>query len=157
MSKNRSGMQSLDQRISQLLQPIFSGNKKEFIIISNLIKNWEEVIGKKYAKFCYPKSINFAKDKSGAKLTIAVYNSSVGFFLENNSEFLIEKIAGLYGYKAVSRIIIKQEPKEVESAKAEIKLPAEQQRKLDNALKDVVDPELAAALDSLGKEIFFKK
>lgn len=158
MSKPSYGLQPLDQKISQLLKPIFSGNKKEFVIISNLIKNWEDIIGKKYTKFCYPKSVNFNKDKSGAKLTIGVYNASVGFFLENSSEFLIEKIATLYGHKTISKIIIKQEPRDInDEVKEKIILPEAQQKKLTNSLKNIENQDLSFILEELGKEIFSKK
>ena len=158
MSKSSYGLQTLDQKISNLLKPIFSGSKKEFIIINNLVKNWEEIIGKKYAGFCYPKSVSFEKNAIGAKLTIAVHNPSIGFFLDNSSDFIIEKIATLYGHKTISRIIIKQEPKDVGSKiEEEIKLSKKQQNELDDALKDVTDPQLAAILDKLGKDIFYKK
>jgi len=152
------GLQSIDQKISNLLKPIFAGSKKEFIIINNLVKNWHEIIGKKYADFCYPKSINFDKSQKSAKLTIAVYNSSVGFYLENSSEFLLEKIATLYGYKALTKIIIKQEPKQLKNRiKEEIKLPKEQQEKLNAQIKDVTDPGLADILEKLGKDILGNK
>ncbi len=152
------GLQSIDQKISNLLKPIFAGSKKEFIIINNLVKNWHEIIGKKYADFCYPKSINFDKSQKSAKLTIAVYNSSVGFYLENSSEFLLEKIATLYGYKAITKIIIKQEPKQLNNKiREEIKLPKEQQEKLNLQIKDVTDPDLADILEKLGKDILGNK
>ena len=152
------GLQSIDQKISNLLKPIFAGSKKEFVIINNLVKNWHEIIGKKYADFCYPKSINFDKSQKSAKLTIAVYNSSVGFYLENSSEFLLEKIATLYGYKAITKIIIKQEPKQLNNKiREEIKLPKEQQEKLNAQIKDVTDPDLADILEKLGKDILGNK
>jgi hypothetical protein len=152
------GLQSIDQKISNLLKPIFAGSKKEFVIINNLVKNWHEIIGKKYADFCYPKSINFDKSQKSAKLTIAVYNSSVGFYLENSSEFLLEKIATLYGYKAITKIIIKQEPKQLNNKiREEIKLPKEQQEKLNLQIKDVTDPDLADILEKLGKDILGNK
>ncbi len=152
------GLQSIDQKISNLLKPIFAGSKKEFVIINNLVKNWHEIIGKKYADFCYPKSINFDKSQKSAKLTIAVYNSSVGFYLENSSEFLLEKIATLYGYKAITKIIIKQEPKQLNNKiREEIKLPKEQQEKLNAQIKDVTDPDLANILEKLGRDILGHK
>jgi hypothetical protein len=84
--KKRSfGLQTIEEKMSHLLKPIFQGSKKEFILINNLVKNWSQIVGPKYAKFCAPKMVSFEKNKSGAKLTISVFNSSVGFFLENNS------------------------------------------------------------------------
>jgi len=158
MKKPTYGLQSIDQKISNLLKPIFAGSKKEFVIINNLVKNWPEIIGKKYAPFSYPKSINFDKSEKSAKLVIGVYNSSVGFFLENNSEFLLEKIAMLYGYKAISKIIIKQEPKEVNLGKAiEIKLPAAQEKFLAEKVGEIEDRDLAEILQKLGREVFKDK
>lgn len=158
MSRHYYGPQSIDQKLSNLLKPLFSGAKKEFIIINNLVKNWPEIIGKKYANSCYPKSINFDKSQKSAKLTIAVHNSSVGFYLENSSEFLLEKIATLYGYKAISRIIIKQEPKQVESnIKKEINLSKEQQEKLNSKIDNIHNSDLADILRALGSDILNDK
>jgi len=156
------GLQTLDQKLTSLLKPLFHGSKKEFLIINNLVKNWEEIVGKKYSKLCYPKAINFSKTSgenfSQAKLTIAVHNSSIGFFLENNSEFLLEKIAMLYGFKAVHKIIIKQEPKPLESPREdEIKLPIKQENSLQEIIKDIEDKDLAATLARLGRDILHKR
>jgi hypothetical protein len=37
----------------------------------------------------------------------------MAFFLEHNTNLILERIALLYGFKAVGKIIIKQEPKNV--------------------------------------------
>lgn len=155
MSRNSFGMQSIDQKLSHLLKPIFQGSKKEFVIISNLVKNWEQIIGAKYAPFCYPKSVQFQKDRaSGAKLTIAVHNPAVGFFLENNSEIILERIASFYGFKSISKIIIKQEPKNIDSNKArEIKLSQAQEKFLCEVTAKVSDQDLAKTLQNLGRDI----
>jgi hypothetical protein len=155
MTRVSYGLQAIDQKITNLLKPIFSGNKKEFILINNLVKNWQEIVGKKYFEFCYPKSVNFGKDKSGAKLTVGVYNPAIGFFLEQNSELIIERIASLYGFKSVSKIIIKQEPKHIQGAEIEqAKLSPEKEKFLSEKIKDVDDEELAKTLQKLGREVF---
>jgi hypothetical protein len=157
MSKTFYGLQQIDQKLASLLKPLFQGSKKEFVMINNLAKNWEEIIGKKYAAFCSPKSVNFNKDRSGARLTIAVYNPAVGFFLDNNSEIILERIAVSYGFKSINKIIIKQEPKQLEgSSKTEIKLPKSEEENLQQKIKDVTDPELARVLAELGREVFKK-
>ncbi len=159
MSRPFYKLQSIEQKLSDLLKPIFQGSKKEFILINNLVKNWEELIGKKYVEFCYPKSVSFTKEKSaGGKLTIAVYNSAVGFFLENNSELIIERIAQFYGYKSISRIIIKQEPKNTNSTKfAEIKLSENEEKNLREKTSNIADFDLAQTLQKLGREILKDK
>lgn len=165
MSKTSYGLQSIDSKLTSLLKPLFTHNKKEFLVINNLVKNWEEIVGKKYAQLCYPKTINFSKNaqdsqknSSQGKLTIAVYNSSAGFFLENNSEYLIEKIAKLYGFKAISKIIIKQEPKQIDDKNKEpIKLSQQNEDLLQNQIKDVTDKDLAETLERLGRDILKDK
>lgn len=162
MSKISYGPQSIESKLTNLLKPLFQGSKQEFLIINNLVKNWGEIVGKKYEKLCYPKSVNFTKNSkinsSQGKLTIAVYNSTTGFFLENNSEYLLERIAQLYGYKAIHKIIIKQEPKEIKASQAyEIQLPQEKEKLLQMQIKDVEDKDLAETLARLGRDIMNKK
>ncbi len=154
MKKSSFGPQTIEQKLEHLLKPLFQGSKKEFIFINNLVKNWPDIIGKKYADFCYPKSVSFNKGKGGGKLTIAVYNSSVGFFLENNCEIILERIATFYGFKSISKLIIKQEPKDVKLCQAsEIKLPQSKEKFLQEKISEISDQDLAATLQKLGREI----
>ena len=158
MSKKYFGLQPIEQKLSDLLKPIFSGSKKEFILINNLVKNWQEIVGKKYAEFSYPKSVSFNKDKSSAaKLVIAVHNSSVGFFLENNAEIILERIAGFYGFKSITKISIKQEPKNI-AAKITVpaKLAAKEENFLAERISEINDHNLAETLQNLGREILKK-
>lgn len=154
--KMRYGLQNIEQKLTNLLQPIFHGSKKEFILINNLVKNWEEIVGQKYGKFCYPKTVSFGKEKN-AKLTIAVHNSATGFFLENNSELIIERIASFYGFKSIAKIIIKQEPKDIGAKRAEIILPKNQEDFLQEKIYNIEDKNLALALQTLGREIMGEK
>lgn len=155
--KKTYGLQSIDQKITDLLKPLFQGSKKEFILINNLVKNWNELVGKKYSPFCYPKSVNFDKNSKNAKLTIAVHNSAVGMFLESNNEIILEKIASFYGFKSITKIVIKQEPKEINIHPQEIKLPKQQEDFLQQRLKNIQDQELVQTLRNLGKQIFNEK
>ena len=159
MFRKSYGLQTIDQKLTDLLKPLFHGNKKEFTLINNLVKNWSEIVGKKYAEFCYPKSVSVDKKKSGeGKLTIAAYNSGVGFFLESSSELIIERIASFYGFKSISKIIIKQEPQHSPLRKAaEIKLPQHQENFLQERISKIEDKDLAETLQKLGREVLGNK
>ncbi|MFM6972797.1 MAG: hypothetical protein ACKOXJ_04195, partial [Alphaproteobacteria bacterium] len=113
--------------------------------------------GAKYAKFCEPKLVNINHKNHEAKLTIAVFNPAIGFYIEQNQALIIERIARLYGFKAVSKIIIKQEPKLLESQKPEKKIsdPALQE-KITNTISSIENPELKTVLDQLANDIFGK-
>ncbi len=154
MKKTSFGLQSIDQKLNDLLKPIFSGNKKEFILINNLSKNWSEIVGRKYEKLCYPQSVKFDKNEKTASLTIAVHNPAIGFFLESNSEVIIERIAVLFGFKSIKKIIIKQDPKVIEkTVEKDIKLSTDKQKILDENIKNIDDEKLLEALKNLGKDI----
>lgn len=155
MPRTSFGLQSIDQKLTNLLKPIFSGSKKKFILVNNLAKNWSEIIGKKYAELCYPKSVSFGKEvSSNGKLTIAVHNPAVGFFLESNSELILERIAAFYGFKSIGKIIIKQEPKELNAKPlTKIHLPPEKEKILQEIIKNIDDQSLAETLQKLGREV----
>lgn len=147
----------IESALGFVLKPI-SQDKKQFVIVSNLVKNWKQIVGEKYGEFCYPKAIHTDKSKKITKLTIGVSNSAVGFFLESNSELIIERIARLYGHKAISRITIKQEPKNIDRKQhQEIKVSPEKEKFLVDVISNVEDKDLAATLQRLGREVFGKK
>lgn len=151
---NFKGLQSVEDCVSKVLKPIFNGQKKEFTIINNLTKNWEIIIGKKYHKFCRPKAVSFGKKNAKGKLTISVFNPAIGFFLENNSELILERISSLYGFKSLEKIIIKQEPQEVKIKKEqEIKLSEKKEKNLKKIISKIENKDLAQTLEKLGRNI----
>lgn len=161
--KRRFGNSHIEDSITNLLKPLYKKDKKNFIIINNLIKNWEKIVGKRFVKFCQAKTISFDKfskdgEKKQAKLTIAAFNSATGFFLKNNSDIIIDRISQLYGYQAISKIIIKQEAKEVKIKDAqEPELNLKQQQTLDSKIEDVKNESLKQTLSKLGADIMSKK
>jgi hypothetical protein len=151
------GAKTIEDSLSYLLNPIFTKNKKDFLIINNLSKNWQDVVGEKYAKFCRPKIIKNSNKQNSKNLIVIAYNSAIGFFLENNSGLIIDRISALYGFKVVDKIIIKQEPQQLETeAKTEIKLEKNQEDFLQEILAKCENQELSQTLLKLGKEIFRK-
>jgi len=156
INQRKYGLQTIDNKISSLLKPILNNSKKEYILINNLVKNWSQIVGEKSAKFCMPKIINHDKKNNALKLTIAVFNPATGFFLEQNSEIIIERIAMLYGFKTINKIIIKQEPKEINLPENQKKLPIEIDNKIEKKLKNIENKELSTTLKNLANEIFNK-
>ncbi len=151
------GAKSIENSLSHLLNPIFRKNKKDFLIINNLSKNWHDIVGEKYAKFCKPKIIKNSNKQNSKNLIVIAYNPAIGFFLENNSGLIIDKISTLYGFKVIDKIIIKQEPQQLETErKTEIKLEKKQEDFLQEILAKCDNQELSQTLLKLGKEIFKK-
>lgn len=152
------GHMNIESALGYFLKPKMAENektsKKEFLAIANLIKYWSEIVGKKYEKFCSPLNISFDKE-SQAKLTVAVFNPAVGFVIENSQDLILERIARLYGFKAIKKIIIKQQPKEInQTRKEEVKLSAKEERIVAQKIIEIEDKALAETLFNLGKLIF---
>ena len=153
--KYRTGLQTIDEKISHLLKPIFQNNKKHFLVINNLTKNWADIVGEKNSQSCNPQALNFDREGKNAKLTISAHNSAIAFFLQNNSELIIERIAMIYGFKGISKIIIKQEPRRSENLPEKIiKLDKKSEELLEERIAGIEDKDLAETLRKLGKEIF---
>jgi len=155
--KYYAGLQTIDEKISHLLKPIAQNNKKHFIVINNLTKNWADIIGEKNSQNCQIESLNFDREGKNGKLTISAHNSAIAFFLQNNSELIIERIASIYGFKSVNKIIIKQEPRKSQNqAIKPIQLDKKSADFLENKITEIEDKDLAETLRKLGKEIFKK-
>jgi hypothetical protein len=156
MKKRNKHLTSLEENISRILKPIFAKKKDNFLVISNLNKNWSKIIGDQYFKYCFPKKITFPKNKkNNAILTISASNSSIGFFLEATSNQIIQNIASYYGYKIIAEIKIVQEPKILQEEKQKtIKIVSEEKEKsIAKSTAKIQDKELKLILEKLGKSI----
>ena len=154
LNKRRPSLLSLEDNLGVILKPLFSSSKKEFILINNLIKNWENIVGKKYSKLCAPQLVSFNNPKNQGKLTIIAYNSAIAFFIENNSELIIERIASLSGFKNIFKIIVKQQPQDLTTSKTlPISLQKKQEEFLKNKILNIADQDLALTIANLGRHI----
>jgi len=160
-------LQNIDFAITKILKPIFNSSKKQFILINHLVKNWSQIVGVDYAKFCYPKTIKFGKFsykhsnkkvQNQAQLVIAGYNSSIVFLLENSVNDIIEKIAQTYGFSAISSIRIVQEPKIVKLPNKKLfeNLNISQQNYINKNLESLPDAHLKSILQDIAVQIMLK-
>ncbi|MCE3255530.1 MAG: hypothetical protein K0R25_1024 [Rickettsiaceae bacterium] len=158
--KQNHGLSPLTDKIGQVLKPIFAKRKDDFLILGNLSKNWQKIVGEKCWQFCHPKKVKFEKNKkANGVLSISAYNSSIGFYLEANSSQIIENIASYYGYKIISEIRIIQEPKQLDQKPKEVaeEINQKQQDFILESTTKIEDKELKNILQKLGKSIWTKK
>ena len=127
--------------------------KKQGLAGSRILTEWESVVGPQLARHCLPEKLSFpAGKKTGGTLTISVEN---GFAteLQHMQPLILERIAGYFGYHAVSRIVISHgwQPVMPQEATAPPRkaLPANCAAMADG----VDDPELKAALQSLARTL----
>jgi hypothetical protein len=158
-SSRKKHFLQLSLNVSQILKPIFNKRKDNFLVINNLNKNWQKIVGDRCWQFCIPKKVRFQKGKkNNATLYIVAYNSAIAFYLEANSTQIIQNIASYYGYKIISQIRISQELRNVEQKELILnkKIDEEQRKIIEDSTINIKDDGLKLALQNLGKSIFGK-
>lgn len=106
--RKKRGLISFKYSAKQILNPILKNPK--YVIIYEIIRNWENIIGIKYKDYCILEKITMLNDKKQANIIIKSYNSSTSFFLNNNSQYIIDKINSIFGYQIISKFLIKEVP-----------------------------------------------
>lgn len=99
---------SLQSISRNLLKPILKNPKFNFFYtISN---NWASIIEIKYLDYCYIQKVNLDNESRQGNVYIVSFNSATSFYLNNNKQYIIEKINTLFGYNAVKNFFIKEIP-----------------------------------------------
>ena len=142
--------------LKDLLKPILK-NYSPIILI--LKRNWQNILGEKYYKFCEAENVYFSKNKKNhGILNIICFNNVISFYIENNKFFILDKINAIFGYCLIQDIKVKQQPKMIKSLYKKNKvLDKNIENSLNNMLLKVDDNYLKNSLINLGKSIYLNK
>lgn len=138
-------MKALQVYSRELLKPILKNPKCNFLytISSNLIN----VVGNKYVDYCKINKITLNKDQNRASVYLITYNSATSFYINNNKEYIIEKINTLFGYNIVSKLYIQEVPTIINNKKNNIKINK------NYKIEKPINATLKQALEELGSTI----
>ena len=70
---------------------------------STIIYNWSNLVGKKIASVCYPKSVKTDKDLKNGMLVLNVFHGDQ-LFIEYSKKDIIDKINIFFGYQFIKDI-----------------------------------------------------
>jgi len=127
--------------------------KRFGFIQSAIVSRWSEIVGERYGRVSLPESIRFPVGrKSSGVLTLLVEGAHAPL-VQHLAPLIIERVNRFFGYPAIDRIVFRQG-----------KPPAPAQRlvrpdlrpvpkELGEGLRQIVDPELRACLESLAARI----
>lgn len=144
----------LQQAVETVTKPAF---KRFGLAQARLISDWPHIAGAVLAGKTLPQRLQFPKgQRDGGTLYLAV---QPGWALEvqHLEPVILEKIATYFGYKAVARLHITQQPlpaPEMKKKLAASPLPPKSQEQLEQITAQVADPALKSALEKLGEGIF---
>lgn len=127
---------------------------------SSVVTRWPEIVGPRHARVCAPEAIRFPPgEKTDGILQLVVVPAHAPIIQHVIPE-IIERVNRFFGYKAVSRVKMRQ---------GEVKAPAAQGARtapvslkpipmeLGESLRDIGDPELRTVLESLARSLGSKE
>ena len=127
---------------------------------SSVVTRWPEIVGPRHARICSPEAIRFPPgEKTDGILQLVVVPAHAPLIQHVIPE-IIERVNRFFGYKAVSRVKLRQgevkvpDAQGVRSAPLSLKpIPME----LGESLRDIGDPELRTVLESLARSLGTKE
>lgn len=142
--------------VSDMLPEVGRAAFRRFgFVQSSVVSRWREIVGERYASVSSPESIRFPHGKrSGGVLTLVVEGAHAPM-MQHVAPVIVERVNMFFGYPAVDRISIRQGIVQIAKARSRAAppslrpIPAE----LGDSLREIVDPELRACLESLARGV----
>ena len=149
-------MKDINYLVRNIVKPITKNYSPVLLILT---RNWENIIGEKYAEFCEVEKVSFQKNKkNNGIIYIKAFNNVISFYIENNKEFILEKINAIFGYSLISKIFIKQTPKIVKQYQQNTKKISDNDKQfLADITQNLEENELKDSLNKLGEMILKNK
>ncbi len=120
---------------------------------SAIVSRWSEIVGERYAKVSSPESIRFPSGrKSGGTLTLLVEGAHAPL-IQHLGPAIVERVNRFFGYAAVDRLAFRQGKQPASRPPVPRTELAPIPKELGEGLREIVDPELRACLESLAARI----
>ncbi len=143
--------------MTSLLQPLAKKmlGKKAFVE-ADVMCSWREIVGEDMAVLSVPMKIDFGRfDRSNGTLWVEVASGAVALELQAKVKLIIEKVNTFFGYNAVEKIKIVQNPAVV-ADKSDIHncqkklVTKEEETYIKNLSRDIKAKDLSLAIEQLG-------
>ncbi|MFQ5958247.1 MAG: DUF721 domain-containing protein [Alphaproteobacteria bacterium] len=145
--KRAGGPRGLAATVPKVTKPLF---RARGFAEAGVLTDWPDIVGRPLADYTCPERL--ARDGT---LHLRV-SGGWGLELKHLEPMLLERIAGYFGYRAVTRLALVQGPLPPRTARRRRRvraLDADEEAALRTRLAAADDPELRAALDRLGRAL----
>ncbi len=140
--------------VSDLLPQVGGAAFRRFgFVQSSIVSRWPEIVGPRYASVSAPDMIRFPHGrKSGGTLTLVVEGAHAPM-MQHVAPTIVERVNLFFGYPAVERVAFRQGLVQAQKARPRAAPPSLRPIPADlgDSLREVVDPELRACLESLAR------
>jgi hypothetical protein len=137
------GLRPFSRSIPQNLKKLLKKGSYNF---SNIVDNWNKMIGKDISNVCYPNTVKIGKEMNNGTLILNVIHGNE-LTVEYGKQEIIDKINSFFGFKCIKEIKLKvvQEKKILEQRL----LISEKKRNYNNKLNNVKNEGLKNSLNKL--------
>lgn len=158
-------MRGFESASTFLREPIRAVGESRGFAVTRLLTHWAEVAGEDLARVTRPIKIGYGRDGLGATLTLLVQGASAPM-VEMQKDRLRDKVNAIYGYAAISRIVLTQtapvgfaegQAEFIQAPKAPPRPDPVVQAKASQATAAIGDPGLRAALEALAQNILTRR
>lgn len=158
-------MRGFEPAFGLMTREVRAAGEKRGFAVARLLTHWEEVAGPDLAAVTRPVKVGYGREGMGATLTLLVQGAAAPM-VEMQKERLRERVNAVYGYNAISRIVLTQTaPVGFAEGQAEFRpapkaAPPEDPALVASARKTaegVGDDGLRAALERLAQNILTRR
>ncbi len=150
-------LRALGGNLSKITRPALARHGAAF---AALITEWANAVGPSLAEQSLPERLSRPATKSaetGGVLTVRVSGGGAAMEMQHQHEQIVERINSYLGFRAVTRLSIKQAPLPVVSRRAappaQRPVPAAARQQITATIAAIEDPDLKAALERLGSAL----
>ena len=127
---------------------------------SSVVTRWPEIVGEHHAQVCMPESIRFPPGEKSEGILQLVVVPAHAPIIQHVIPEIMERVNRFFGYKAVSRVKLRQGEVKPRDDMARAKAPPSLKpipMELGESLRDIGDPELRTVLESLARSLGSKE
>ncbi len=153
MAYKAPGPRGIAAALPKVTRAVF---KRQGFTKSDVLTNWKSIVGDELATRCCPEKLTWpGRGTDGATLRVRV-SSGWAPKMQHLEPRLVERINTYFGYRAVARLKLVQgtvrviEPRAPRQARP---LTDEEADGLEQRLSAIKDPDLAAAMRGLGRQV----
>ena len=117
---------------------------------SSIINNWTEIVGRKTAEICYPKSVKINRELKDGMLVLSVSHGNQ-LDVEYNKKDIVDKINSFFGYKFIKQVKITLIDEKV-NVKNKNFLKISKNKKFDDKINKIKNSNLKKKLINLVRE-----
>lgn len=158
-------MRGFEPAFGLMKDPVRSAGESRGFAVARLLTHWTDVVGEELARCTRPVKVGYGREGFGGTLTLLT-TGAMAPMIEMQKEMIRSKVNAVYGYNAISRVLLTQTaPIGFAEGQAEFVPAPKPDRAVDPAIKaeatetvaPIHDPGLRAALAALAENILNRR